>query len=107
MCIKKMAQLLGFIFKLGEPAVVPNYFDLDIYQWMPDAHIPVMRHPTRPGKWRSVWSGGNYYLLGDTPYPEDHKELENKEKILDSKCDDPACWHNGGAEWRSATVPMM
>ena len=92
-----MAEAMGFTFKLGEPAIVPKYFDLEIYQWMPDAHLTVMRHPSLPGKWRSVWSSQtNFFLLGDTPYPEDHKEMETKDPVLVTTCDDAKCWHNGG-----------
>ena len=103
-----MAEPLGFTFRLGEPSVVPKYFDLLIYLFMPDAHIPVMRHPSLPGKWRSVWSSStNYFAIGDTPFPEDHKELENKDPILDTGCDDAKCWHNGGGGWRAVVLHLL
>ena len=104
-----MAEAMGFHFKLGDPAIVPNYFDLSTYQWMPDAHLISMRHPSLPGKWRSVWSSQtNWFMLGDTPYPEDHKERENTEPILYTNCDDATCWHCGGGVARAGLLlPLL
>jgi hypothetical protein len=49
-----------------------------------------------PCRFRLISSGSpNYFLLGDTPYPEDQTELETREAVLNLRCDQP-CWHCGG-----------